>query len=173
MCDHNGQLTIYSEFLHDDDTVRVEYGHCPDCDARMFERRVYTQSGEVIYGDVDPAWHGKTVLQATEQIQELMAVVADNARKRSELEAEYREMTNRAIQAQKAAEDTAINRLALLTSMRIRMVEIATDLARAGNFDHKGKNEAILRMIASLLAMCQWKSAKEPASAREMDDLPF
>lgn len=45
---------------------------------------------------------------------------------------------------------------------------LALDLARAGDYDHKGKNERILQVITSLLEMATRRSV-----ARDMDDIPF
>lgn len=173
MCEHNGQLRIEQRGIEQIFGAYDVTGYCPDCDEVMWHGIRYDDRPEIEYTFVAPVWHGKTMIQAAGQIQELMAVVADNARKRSELEAEYREMTNRAIAAQKAAEQTAINRLNLLTSMRVRIVEIATDLARAGSYDHKSKNEVILRALAAMLAESRWRTDSIEATRTDNDDVPF
>lgn len=58
-----------------------------------------------------------------------------------------------------------------LRDERAFLGRLALRLARAGSYDHKGKNEVILEVIASLLA----QSAREPETliARDMDDIPF
>lgn len=173
MCDHNGQAVITKHTVSDDNTHYNVTAKCPDCGLKLWSGIQEELTGEISYIDVCPAWHGKMMNQATEQINELMAVVADNARKRAALESEYREMTNRANQAQKAAENTAINRLNLLTSMRIRLTEIAVDLARCGDYDHKGKNEAILRHLAALLALTLWRGDNSGPTRTDDGDVPF
>lgn len=48
------------------------------------------------------------------------------------------------------------------------MRDCALDLARAGNYAHKEKNEVILAVVARLLAF-----GDEPEKPRDMDDIPF
>jgi len=48
------------------------------------------------------------------------------------------------------------------------MRDCALDLARAGNYAHKEKNEVILAVVARLLAF-----GDEPKKPRDMDDIPF
>lgn len=48
------------------------------------------------------------------------------------------------------------------------MLDMAQDLARCGGFDHKGKNEVILQVIARLLAY-----GVNPARIYNMDEVPF
>lgn len=173
MCEHDGQPTLIEHTISDTNTHFEVSAICPDCGITLWVGIKTQETGEIRYTDVSPIWHGKMMRQATEQIQELMAIVADNARKRAEMETEYREMTNRAIRDQKAAEQTAVNRLNLLTSIQSRIVEIATDLAHAGSYDHKGKNESILRVLARLLTISQWRTDSIETPRTNNDDLPF
>lgn len=51
------------------------------------------------------------------------------------------------------------------------MIDMAADLARAGSYDHKSKNEAILAVVYRLLArgnMVMWQPVPE-----DMDDITF
>jgi len=47
-------------------------------------------------------------------------------------------------------------------------IDLAADLAKTGSYDHRGKNEAILAVIARLLAY-----GNNPGFVPAMDDLPF
>lgn len=52
-----------------------------------------------------------------------------------------------------------------------RMRDLALELARVGSYDHKGKNEAILSAVASLLSFAN--GMVEKPAAQDMDDIPF
>lgn len=58
-----------------------------------------------------------------------------------------------------------------LVGERAFMGRLALRLARAGSYDHKGKNEVLLDVIADLLA----QSARVPETATDADhdDIPF
>jgi len=70
-----------------------------------------------------------------------------------------------------AVSDECIRRGETIKGERAFMARLALRLARAGSYDHKGKNEVILDVVADLLAT----SAREVvnAAARDMDDIPF
>lgn len=173
MCEHSGELRIEQCGVEQEFGVHAVAAYCPDCGAVMWSGRRYEDEQETKFTFVSPAWHDKWVVKTAEKIQELMAIIADNASKRAALENEYQEMNNQLIRAREAAEQTAINRLNLITSMRVRLVEIAVILSRAGDYDHKSKNAQILRAVASMLGMSQWRASGEQPPARDMDDIPF
>lgn len=64
--------------------------------------------------------------------------------------------------------NTIMDRDATLSRIQIAMIDMAQDLARAGSYDHRGKNEAILGVIARLLAHGNGRD-----SFTVFDDVPF
>jgi len=52
---------------------------------------------------------------------------------------------------------------------------LALDLARAGGYDHKGKNERILQVVTRLLEIAVPREIRyfSPETNRDFDDLPF
>lgn len=65
--------------------------------------------------------------------------------------------------------DARIKKLEMtMLNINAMMLDCAADLARAGGHDHKGKNEAILAVIARLLAY-----GNNPLRRAEYDDVPF
>lgn len=55
-----------------------------------------------------------------------------------------------------------------LAYLRGNLLGLARTLAEAGSYDHKTKNEAILRVIGLLISYAVWQPA-----ARDMENLPF
>jgi len=66
--------------------------------------------------------------------------------------------------------ETVRDRDAVLAAMQRSMNAWAQRLARAGEYDHKGKNEVLLRVIADLLATAARNFSEQfPVG----DDIPF
>jgi len=68
---------------------------------------------------------------------------------------------NHAMTAQTKAEKTVLN-------MQYMQMDCAADLARAGGYDHKSKNEVILAVVARLLAY-----GNNPLRSAYDDNVPF
>lgn len=172
-CNHKAQHEIEKYPVDDNATTFRVDATCPDCGEVMWEAIVsYAPFESRHYLMVNPAWHEEAMRHCAEEIATLQDMVADNARKRAELEKEYREMMNEQIRRAETAETLAGSRLSLLSQIRARLVENAVEIARAGDYDHKDKNASILRLVASLLVMSRWTS-KLDVTPIEEDDLPF
>lgn len=66
--------------------------------------------------------------------------------------------------------DTVADRDRVLMAMQRAMRAWAQRLARAGEYDHKGKNEVLLRVVADLLATAERNFS---ADFSDNDDIPF
>lgn len=67
-------------------------------------------------------------------------------------------------------QETVRDRDAVLAAMQRSMNAWAQRLARAGEYDHKGKNEVLLRVIADLLATAARNFSEE---FTDTDEIPF
>jgi len=106
-------------------------------------------------------WYGETL-----NIYQLLERL-DNAQQVVQAQQARITLANSVIES---LQETVSDRDAVLAAMQRSMSQWAQRLARAGEYDHKGKNEVLLRVIADLLATAARNFSEQ---FPDMEDVPF